>query len=229
MKWVPLRCALCGFVLALLTLGIMTLAPHRAITWICSAGILSAAGYCMGRQVQKLYEEIYTDKLTNIGNRNLFYYQMGGILDALKENRLRDVSLAMIDIDHFKKINDAYGHMIGDRLLSEIANILKKSTRKTDLLIRWGGEEFLVVLPNAALEGARSFMERIRSMIESHQFDWIRMTDVVTISVGITSYKELEKSGLPVGDLADMLLTTADNALYEAKKRRNEVAVHRQR
>ncbi|MDR3271610.1 MAG: GGDEF domain-containing protein [Peptococcaceae bacterium] len=227
MRWVPFRFALCGMILAAIALGVVAVVSNRIIIWIVLTLILTFFGYYVGWNIRELYIEIYTDKLTRVGNRNMFHQKMQECLLAVREQRLRDVSLAMIDIDHFKKVNDTYGHMAGDQVLSELATLLKRSTRKTDVVIRWGGEEFVVILPNAKLTGAHAFMNRMRSTVESHHFEELGDHGAITISVGLSAYKELESSGVDMTeDATKILLTAADNALYEAKKYRNEVAAY---
>ncbi len=125
------------------------------------------------------------------------------------------ISLVMFDIDHFKKVNDTYGHDAGDRVLRKIAKIVKDNIRKVDALVRWGGEEFIIFLPNTDKKGAEVLAEKIRKKIENTVFDEVGK---VTVSFGVA---ELEKS-----DTIDDLLKRVDEVLYRAKRLgRNRVEV----
>ncbi|MCL1102862.1 GGDEF domain-containing protein [Shewanella saliphila] len=124
------------------------------------------------------------------------------------------ISIAIIDIDHFKRINDNHGHLIGDKVLCELANLLQGQMRNDDLLARWGGEEFVMVLPNTTLADATELSERLRLHIAQHNIQDMALT----ISLGIAQYGQ--------DDSAYSLLDRADKALYQAKFRgRNCVAV----
>jgi len=122
----------------------------------------------------------------------------------------------MLDIDHFKKINDTYGHLAGDFVLKEIAKIVKNLIRKSDICGRFGGEEFVILLPNTKLSGAMKLAERIRETIQNHTFDFNGKKINVTVSIGITS--------VGVNDSYESLISRADEALYEAKEKgRNRI------
>ena len=129
----------------------------------------------------------------------------------------------MIDIDHFKAINDAHGHLVGDQVLQELARLLQQSVRKGDVVGRYGGEEFLVVLSHTPLAGALTWAERFRQTVETHEIQITSGTVVrVTVSVGVASWPEA-----PVAEPWD-LLRYADAALYEAKRAgRNRVCAYR--
>jgi diguanylate cyclase (GGDEF)-like protein len=156
-----------------------------------------------------------TDSLTGLLNR----YGTRGMADSFINVAFRhdeDLSLILLDIDHFKKINDQYGHAAGDCVLSEVAGILKRYQRTSDLVSRWGGEEFLVTLPKTTLENSVVTAERIRVGLESHQFIVADQKLDVTASFGVASL-------LPNESL-DELIKRADNALYAAKRNgRNRV------
>jgi len=125
----------------------------------------------------------------------------------------------MTDIDHFKEINDTYGHDIGDFVLKNFAERLRRNTRQSDLVCRMGGEEFLLIMPNTGLSGAYRIGERLRTRIASEPFQTGEGTRVrVTASVGIAALDG--ESETP-----ESLLKRADNALYAAKRRgRNRIA-----
>ena len=125
------------------------------------------------------------------------------------------VSVLMMDLDHFKSINDEMGHLAGDSILLEVANILKVYTRDTDKVARWGGEEFVAFLPRADAVQSMAVAERIRKAIERYKFKNIGK---VTVSFGVTKFKKRDTQG--------RFIKRADDAMYKAKKKgRNRVEV----
>ena len=166
-------------------------------------------------------EAAVTDPLTGLHNRRY----MSGQLDALVARAVRDgqpVSALLLDIDHFKKINDSFGHDAGDEVLREFAVRLASNVRAVDLPCRHGGEEFVVVMPETALEDAERIAERIRLHVSGAPFRVAGGREVltVTISIGVASTHG-------EGDTPDLLLKRADEALYEAKASgRNRVIAH---
>ncbi len=125
----------------------------------------------------------------------------------------------LLDIDHFKRINDSHGHAAGDAVLRQLADLLKRTSRVEDLVFRYGGEEFAAVLPNAGPRAALQIAERIRSVVERYNFLWERQSIPVTLSIGVANLSgaETESHGL---------MQAADAALYQAKNSgRNRVAV----
>jgi diguanylate cyclase (GGDEF)-like protein len=118
----------------------------------------------------------------------------------------------MVDIDHFKDINDTHGHLVGDEALREIARVLQGAVRTVDLVGRYGGEEFVIVLPETTAEGAIAFAERLRDRVSQHVFASERLPSLrLTISIGVASYPTS-----PVESVED-LFARADEALYRAK------------
>ena len=166
-------------------------------------------------------EAAVTDPLTGLHNRRY----MTGQLDALVARAVRDgkpVSALLLDIDHFKKINDSFGHDAGDEVLREFAVRLASNVRAVDLPCRHGGEEFVVVMPETAIEDAERIAERIRLHVAGAPFRVSNGREVltVTISIGVAAT-------LGAGDTPDHLLKRADEALYEAKASgRNRVIAH---
>ncbi len=131
------------------------------------------------------------------------------------------LSLVMVDIDHFKKVNDTFGHTAGDQVLKEIASLLKNSTRKKDTVARYGGEEFILILPEAGLEETVMIAERIRKQIENTPFEVSQTQLHLTISLGISNFPNHHARS------KDDLIKMADHALYEAKRGgRNRVCVY---
>ena len=151
-----------------------------------------------------------TDYLTGIYNIRYFYHR---IIEEFSRAERYDmpISCLMVDIDFFKKINDAYGHKIGDMVLKEFALQLKKHTRKSDVLARYGGEEFIIMLPQTSLPGAIVEAERIRNAITHYKFKCLKSRSGITISIGISAFPNTKIK------THDELISSADDALYEAK------------
>ncbi len=161
------------------------------------------------REKEHLREMSIRDQLTGLYNHNFFYTRLEEEFERAVRYEL-PLSLIMMDIDDFKKVNDTFGHRAGDAVLKDIAAIIKKRGRKTDILARYGGEEFAVILPHSSLKGAADEAERLRSLIERHDCAGLLNTRV-TMSLGVASYPQngIRNSG--------DLVNHADNALYRAK------------
>jgi len=165
----------------------------------------------------RLEELSNKDSLTNIYNRRYFIDLVDKELDRCRRYSSR-LSFLMIDIDHFKNFNDTYGHLIGDMVLSEVAQLLQAGLRKTDSVARYGGEEFALLLPETDAKGARAVAERYRVQVQAHKFGSDEQPLRVTISIGISCYPS---AGI---DTVDDLIRIADDALYQAKRNgRNRV------
>ena len=113
----------------------------------------------------------------------------------------------MFDLDHFKSINDTFGHDMGDLVLSKIAEVISQNIRNTDIFARWGGEEFMIVLPHTKIKSAFALAEKIRIQIQEYKFSMNRQ---VTLSLGVTTYIAYESK--------EILFKRLDEALYQAKK-----------
>ncbi|WMS88206.1 GGDEF domain-containing protein [Pleionea litopenaei] len=156
------------------------------------------------------------DPLTKTKNRRCLYQSLEKELARADRNML-PLSCLFIDIDHFKRINDQYGHTIGDRVLEHIAQIIQPNLRATDLLARFGGEEFTAVLPNCDEHVAEKISERIRHMIGNQVFSSNDETKFnITCSIGITTWNPARHTGSKES-LVDSIIRIADDALYEAK------------
>jgi diguanylate cyclase (GGDEF)-like protein/PAS domain S-box-containing protein len=155
-----------------------------------------------------------TDNLTQTYNRTKHEEIIKRETERTKRY-LNPLSISMFDIDHFKAVNDTFGHNVGDYVLKTIAQIVKNSLRELDYLVRWGGEEFLIIAPDTTVRGAEIMAERIRKLIESYKFDKV---DKLTVSFGVTQFKEDENQ--------DTFIKRADDAMYQAKEKgRNRVEV----
>lgn len=171
-------------------------------------------------ELQKKYgeraRESITDGLTRLYNK---VFSEAALLRSLKSS-LREglpVSVAMTDIDHFKRVNDTYGHQAGDYVLSIIANLLKNAARDSDVVGRFGGEEFIVILENCDVTGAKIFAERFRKKVEATKIVFEGKTIHATVSVGTSTFLETWKPGVNAEMESKELVNQADNALYNAK------------
>lgn len=153
-----------------------------------------------------------TDKLTNLNNRVKLDEHLVNELHRA-ERFQHAFGLIMLDVDHFKSVNDTYGHQVGDSVLVELSNILKTKIRETDIPGRWGGEEFLVICPETDLDGTIKIAEKLRQNIEKATFSTVGQK---TASLGVAIYQ--------TGDSIKSILARADDALYRAKEKgRNRV------
>jgi diguanylate cyclase (GGDEF)-like protein len=156
----------------------------------------------------------YTDTLTSLPNRRRLYEDVYRLI-ALAERYGQEFCVCLFDLDHFKRLNDTHGHLVGDQVLQEVAQVARLHLRAADLFGRWGGEEFVVLLPQTRLNDAQTALERVRLALHT-----IALPNVhaITASFGIAAY-------LP-GDTRESLLHRADQALYLAKTTgRNRIVV----
>ncbi|MCK4519487.1 MAG: GGDEF domain-containing protein, partial [Candidatus Omnitrophica bacterium] len=161
----------------------------------------------------KLYELVeklaITDGLTGLSLKRHFLESLKKEIKRSSSNRLK-IAILMLDIDHFKKYNDRYGHLVGDSVLVRISEIIRDHTREIDLISRYGGEEFCLALPETDKEGAYAVAERIRVEVERENFMAEGEFTRATISIGIACFPD---DGREAVQLIDM----SDQALYEAK------------
>jgi two-component system, cell cycle response regulator len=161
-------------------------------------------------KVVKLAEQASTDELTGLFNFRTFEEELTKcLLESKRASDKKELSLLLIDIDHFKNFNDTYGHAAGNDVLAGVALEITKLIRQTDMACRYGGEEFVLILPKCDLSGAMLLAERIRSILEKHKFATCAGARSVTVSVGCAV-------SLP-DDTRQALFARADEALYQAK------------
>jgi diguanylate cyclase len=164
------------------------------------------------QEVRRARAEALIDGLTGLANRRSLDIALAQCL-ATSSPDLPGPSLLIADIDHFKNINDNYGHLFGDKVIRSIATILRDNIKGKDLAARYGGEEFVVVLPETPLDGARSIAEKLRRVVENCHIKRVGSDEVVanvTISLGVACR-------LP-GESEQQLIARADEALYQAKQ-----------
>ena len=160
----------------------------------------------------------HTDPLTHLLNRRALTIRLVAELERVRRYN-SPLTMLMIDLDHFKLVNDTYGHLVGDEVLRSLAMILQRSVRSVDMVARYGGEEFVVVLPETGEVGAVSFADRLRERVAEHVFEVQRSASVrITVSIGVSSFPA------PHVETAEDLFARADAALYRAKELgRNQV------
>jgi two-component system cell cycle response regulator len=165
---------------------------------------------CEERFQRELFERTVRDSLTGLYNRGYFLSEVGRIGDR---GALRGLGLAvlMIDIDHFKAINDSHGHLVGDQVLREVAGVLRNSMRGDDLISRFGGEEFVAALPVSAPEQAAGRAERLRAHLASRPLLVTGRTVRVTVSIGVSYAPAGRPRSVPA------MIAAADRGLYQAK------------
>ncbi len=162
---------------------------------------------------KKLLEEMaYTDHLTKIYNRQMFDQLY--LKELENKKRYSDaLSLIMLDIDHFKSVNDTYGHDVGDKVLITLTKLITKHLRTNDIFARWGGEEFMILLPRTNIDVAYNKAQELRHLIEQYRDNTIPS---ITISLGVTQILN--------SDNELSAFSRVDKALYQAKIKRNDVA-----
>jgi diguanylate cyclase len=180
--------------------------------------ISSAELQQLHRELEKSQQEAHTDSLTGLINRRGLEKRFELERIRAKQNNI-PFSIIMIDIDYFKKVNDTYGHLVGDSLLRGISNILKKQLRRNDIAARYGGEEFLILLPESDLAGASAVAGKIQKGLSTKEWKLKESGEnmgSITVSMGIAIYA-MNESG-------DAMIKRADDALYMAKTSgRNQV------
>ncbi|WP_041667317.1 sensor domain-containing diguanylate cyclase [Acetohalobium arabaticum] len=160
------------------------------------------------RMYNQMEEQAIKDGLTQLYNYSYFQHALSEEIDRAKRYQ-QDLSLLLLDIDDFKEINDTYGHLVGDKVLEELSTILKKTTRKIDIVARYGGEEFAIILPETDIEGARLLGSRINDQVRDMVVEEKGLELKITVSIGAAAYNQ----GITQKDL----INNADRSLYRAK------------
>ena len=162
-----------------------------------------------------LHDLSVTDKLTQIPNRLKLDEQFTFNIQSCTRYQF-SFSIILVDIDFFKKVNDTFGHQAGDDVLIAMANLLQSNLRNTDMVGRWGGEEFLILCPNSNLKQTVILANKLRVLIENHHF---AVVDAITASFGVTEFCQK--------DTETEMLARADDALYEAKEKGRNIVIER--
>jgi diguanylate cyclase len=174
-----------------------------------------ALGYREHLEEQR--QKALIDPLTGLPNRAAWSERLDHEINQWQQHG-NTLLLAMLDLDHFKRINDNYGHLAGDKVLKIIANVLRKRLRGTDFIARFGGEEFVLLMPDTVPTAGAKLLEKLRASIEACPFHFKGEPVTITISMGLTAFKP--------GEHGDLVLKRADQALYRAKHSgRNQVAL----
>ena len=183
---------------------------------LMSSFVLMRGFHILHERNLNLRRAVDRDELTRLANRAAFYRQDKELFfDARMSNR--PLSMIMLDADYFKSINDNFGHLAGDHALQHLSEIFIHCTRGTDLVARWGGEEFIVLLQNADRHGAMRFAERLRKQVSESPFLWNGEQIFLTLSAGVTQLIETDQQ-------FEQLVLRSDKALYIAKSSgRNQV------
>ena len=183
--------------------------PEAAVRLLDSAAAEAAAALARVYSHQAAESEARTDQLTQLPNRR--YFDEYCLLLASRRRSTDRIAIVSIDVDHFKKLNDQYGHQVGDVVLRAIANAIQLSVREEDVPARFGGEEFVVLLRNPSQGWAMEIGERIRENVRDLDLIDAGVTERVTVSVGVAS-------GAHAGEPIDEIIERADRALYAAKR-----------
>ena len=181
---------------------------------IAVALLILYRNYTLQKYNKKLQKLAQTDKLTQLNNRHKIDDELNH-QKALSNRYNYTFSIILIDIDFFKKVNDDYGHLTGDSVLTEFTQLLKNNIRSVDIAGRWGGEEFLIICPNSSKESVKNLAEKLRLIIEKHSYKAINKK--ITASFGVAQFNQSDNS-------VQRLVYLADKALYKAKSNgRNQV------
>lgn len=214
MRFIPILLPIVSFLLCIIIyiLDEIEKMENELLFWLPFTLIQIVIAITCGLLIKEFYYGAHKDILTGLYNRRYLNFKLDEEISRVKRTQ-SPLSLILIDVDNFKKVNDVYGHLMGDKVLKRLGEILRRDSRDIDITARWGGEEFAIVLPETPLEGAQKFAERLRKAVENYDFGF-----QVTISLGIVSmHKETS---------FDELLTQADQALYLAKEKKNIVVVY---
>ncbi|MEM0950599.1 MAG: GGDEF domain-containing protein [Cyanobacteria bacterium P01_H01_bin.74] len=199
-------------------------APYK--TWLTRFKTTVASAIERTRRLEMALAYASTDELTGLITRRVFYQRFESELERARRQS-SSLCLALLDVDHFKQFNDTYGHLSGDLILKALAKQLTENIRRSDVLCRFGGEEFALVLSDTTLDDALQLMERIRTSIESMVVYGLHNESLkVTLSIGLTAVDSSQTTGESHQSVILSSLANADNALYCAKNAgRNRVSI----
>ena len=158
------------------------------------------------KMFKKLEAKVIYDNLTQVYNRNGFE-EVFSLENKRCQRYYHPLSMIMFDIDFFKKVNDKYGHLVGDKILIEICTLIQSKIRESDSLIRWGGEEFFIITPEVDLDSAVQLAEKLRKVVETHEFETVKN---ITISLSVGEKEESETT--------EDFIKRIDDLLYDSKK-----------
>ncbi|MCB1985864.1 MAG: sensor domain-containing diguanylate cyclase [Burkholderiales bacterium] len=174
----------------------------------------------------RLMHNSLNDALTGINNRRFFDQRLPEEISRCKRLQ-KPISCLFIDVDHFKQFNDTYGHASGDMVLKQVAGIIRNTLRKSDIVGRYGGEEFAILLPDTDHLNAVRIAERIRKNIQKHCYKFDTHQLQVTVSIGIADFQKFADENKTLTEIAEILISAADGALYKAKQAgRNCIAIN---
>jgi diguanylate cyclase (GGDEF)-like protein len=176
--------------------------------------------------IETIRRTSYIDTLTGVNNRRFLEQRIGEEVARCQRNS-DPLTCLFLDIDYFKSVNDKYGHLAGDSVLSAVAKTIKSQLRNNDVLARYGGEEFVALLTNINPSTGYEIAERIRRNVQALKITFSEITIPVTLSIGLTTYRSDRSNPLTTDEAASRLINTADAALYQAKnKGRNRIEYH---
>ncbi|WP_051911523.1 GGDEF domain-containing protein [Methylomicrobium agile] len=213
------------------TLNLGSSRPGRffgSITDDFLAHLSMVVGICLENRlnIETIRRTSYVDTLTGVNNRRFLEQRIGEEVARCQRNS-DPLTCLFLDIDHFKSVNDKYGHLAGDSVLSIVAKAIKNQLRNNDVLARYGGEEFVVLLSNIDQSTGCEIAERIRRNVQSLKITFSEITIPVTLSIGLATYRSDRRDPLTIAEAASCLINTADSALYQAKNNgRNRIEYH---
>lgn len=180
--------------------------------------------YLAGNIIETLYyEEIHKmaimDGLTGLHNKRYFMETLDREISRARRHK-RSLSLILFDIDHFKLVNDTYGHLAGDHILKELSEIIKSRVRREEVVARYGGEELVVLMPETNVDGAFQLADQVRGRVQNHDFLFSNKTIGLTVSGGVASAEEANYDIMP-------FIQLADERLYEAKNSGRNLVIGR--
>lgn len=233
---IGLLAAVCCFILALRSHGELTETSNDQQLLIDEMNEKNQDLHDKNEQLLKMQHELFevnykleqmsvTDDLTQCFNRRFFYQHLLREID-IEQRYQMDFSVVIFDIDNFKSVNDAFGHPVGDAILVGLSELVRNTLRKSDVMARIGGEEFVLYLPYTAGQSALLMADRIREIVENHIFPTPKGNIQITISMGLVSVEQHLGSIADSKKFLEDIMIMGDKALYEAKKQgRNRIVV----